>query len=125
MRHRQLSVVRCPLFSSCELTAKVKIGNQRNKEQLTTDDGQRPNSEIAMSGAGEIVRIDPAALPGGEVLIECRAFDTSSMNECQALFAGQPARLVGASPTRVLALVPEEMEEGGTVEVRLASGEGG
>jgi len=77
-----------------------------------------------MSGAGEIVRIDPAALPGGEVLIECRAFDTSSLNECQALFAGQRARLVGASPTRVLALVPEELEEGGTVEVTLASGDG-
>ena len=78
-----------------------------------------------MSSAGEIVRIDPAAaLPGGEVLLECRAYDTSNLSECQALFADQRAQLVGASPTRVLALVPEELEEGGTVEVVLASGEG-
>ena len=54
-----------------------------------------------MSGAGEIVHIDPAAaLPGGAVLIECRAYDTSSLNECQVLFGEMRARLVGASPAR-------------------------
>jgi sugar lactone lactonase YvrE len=78
-----------------------------------------------MSSVGEIVRIDPAAaLPGGEVLLECRAYDTSNFNECQALFAEQRGQLVGVSPTRVLALVPEELETGGTVEVSLASGDG-
>ena len=78
-----------------------------------------------MSGAGEIVHIDPAAaLPGGEVLIECRAYDTSSLNECQVLFGEMRARLVGASPARVLALVPEEYEEGGQLEVTLESGDG-
>src|SRR5205085_2623848 len=78
-----------------------------------------------MGGAGEIVHIDPAAaLPGGEVLIECRAYDTSSLNECQVLFGEMRARLVGASPARVLALVPEEYEEGGQLEVTLESGDG-
>jgi sugar lactone lactonase YvrE len=74
-----------------------------------------------MNGAGEIVRVDPAAaIPGGEVAIECRHYDTSSLRECHALFAGESALLVGASPRRVLALVPE-LDEGGPVELTLTS----
>jgi sugar lactone lactonase YvrE len=74
-----------------------------------------------MSGAGQIVRVDPAAaIPGGEVLIECAHFDIGRPHECRALFAGERARLVGASPTRVLALVPE-LAAGGPVELTLES----
>jgi sugar lactone lactonase YvrE len=76
-----------------------------------------------MNGAGEIVRVEPAAaLPGGEVTIDCRHYDTSNLRECRALFASQPARLVGASPHRVLAHVPD-LAEGGAVEVTLVSGD--
>lgn len=77
-----------------------------------------------MSGAGEIVRVEPAAaIPGGEVAIECARYDTSRVSACHALVAGQRARLVGASPTRVLALVPE-LTEGGSIELTLAAGDG-
>jgi sugar lactone lactonase YvrE len=76
-----------------------------------------------MSGAGTIVRVEPAAaIPGGEVAIECRRYDTSRPRECQALFAGERGRLVGVSPTRVLALVPE-LTAGGAVDVTLESGD--
>ncbi len=76
-----------------------------------------------MSGAGQIVRVDPAAaLPGGEVAIECKDYDTRNLRVCRALFAGEPARLVGAAPWRVLALVPE-LDEGGAVELTLESGD--
>ncbi|MDT7540390.1 MAG: hypothetical protein QOE33_294 [Acidobacteriota bacterium] len=71
-----------------------------------------------MGGAGRIKRINPAAaIPGGEVLIECESFDTSS-DAYRVLFEEEPAHLVGASPTRVLSIVPES-SEGGSVEVRL------
>ncbi len=74
-----------------------------------------------MSGAGQIVRVDPAAaLPGGEVAIECKDYDTSNLRACRALFAGEQARLVGAAPWRVLALVPE-LAEGGSIELTLES----
>ncbi len=74
-----------------------------------------------MSGAGQIVSVEPAAaLPGGEVAIECKDYDTRNLRECRALFAGTQARLVGAAPWRVLALVPE-LAEGGAIELILES----
>ena len=76
-----------------------------------------------MGAAGQIRRIHPpAAVPGGEVLIECEGFDTSGPGGYRARFDGEQARLVGASPSRVLALVPES-SLGGEVEVRLESGD--
>jgi sugar lactone lactonase YvrE len=75
-----------------------------------------------MREAGRIKRINPAAaIPGGEALIECEGFDTSRSGAYRVLFGDEPARLVGASPSRVLAVVPESAA-GGTVEVRLESG---
>ncbi|MCA1632863.1 MAG: gluconolaconase [Acidobacteria bacterium] len=72
----------------------------------------------------QIVRVVPAAaIPGGEVAIECEGFDTSSLRECRALFGGAAAHLVGLSPSRVLAIVPEELE-GGETEVILESADG-
>ncbi|MCA1816319.1 MAG: gluconolaconase [Acidobacteria bacterium] len=70
----------------------------------------------------QIKRVNPAAaIPGGEVLVECEGFDTSRTGGYQVLIGGERARLVGASPGRVLAIVPEDAQ-GRTVEVRLACG---
>src|ERR1700749_901553 len=74
---------------------------------------------------GQIVRVDPpAAIPGGEVSVECEEFDTSNLRECRATFGGETARIVGAAPWRVLAIVPETIEVGGLMEVVLESGDG-
>lgn len=70
---------------------------------------------------GRIERVDPAAaIPGGEVAIECADYDTSKLLSCRALFDGASAPLVGAGPRRVLARVPET-SEGGATEVVLES----
>lgn len=77
-----------------------------------------------MSANGQIVEVDPAAaIPGGEVLLRCEGYDTSRPSRCRAWFDDRAARLVGASPSRVLALVPES-DWGGSVEVRLESSDG-
>jgi len=70
-----------------------------------------------------ITRIDPpAAIPGGEIVIECEDYDTSNLRACRALFDGERGWFVGASPRRVLALVPES-DWGSEVGVRLESGD--
>ncbi|HEV3469344.1 MAG TPA: hypothetical protein VG148_08495 [Pyrinomonadaceae bacterium] len=72
----------------------------------------------------QIVRVDPpAAIPGGEVSIECDGYDTSNLRECRARIGGAEARMVGAAPWRVLALVPEELE-GGEASVMLSAADG-
>ncbi len=72
----------------------------------------------------EIVRVDPpAAIPGGEVAVECDGYDTSKLRECRAEVGGVEARLVGAAPWRVLATVPET-HEGGEDEVVLFAADG-
>lgn len=69
----------------------------------------------------QIERIDPpAAIPGGEVSVECKNYDTSNLRECRARFGETEARLVGVAPWRVLAIVPET-QNGGEVEVVLES----
>lgn len=74
-----------------------------------------------MSEVGRIVSVNPAAgIPGGEVSIECESFDTSLIRTCRSWFEESPARLVAASPQRVLAIVPE-MSSDSEVEVRLES----
>src|SRR5215210_2911361 len=68
------------------------------------------------------VRVEPpAAIPGGEVSVECSGYDTSNIRECRVTFDGAEGRMVGAAPWRVLALVPETLEEGGEVELFLES----
>jgi sugar lactone lactonase YvrE len=70
----------------------------------------------------QIKRVHPAAaIPGGEVLVECDGFDTSRTGDYHAHIGDARARLVGASPSRVLAIVPVEAQ-GSAVEVRLESG---
>jgi len=74
-----------------------------------------------MSKAGRIIRINPPrAIAGGEILIECEAFQINTLEEYGCFFDGQAARIVGASPTRVLAVVPETFDTN-EVEVHLES----
>src|SRR5688572_25462391 len=99
-----------------------------------SDPGTKPDASVCeiaypkswkggeMSEAGRIVRIDPGAgIAGGEVVIECADFDTRNLRSCRALFDGTRAWLVGASPRRVLAIVPE-LTRSGEVGVTLESG---
>src|SRR5215203_5337969 len=73
----------------------------------------------------QIVRVVPsAAIPGGEVSVECSGYDTSNLRECRVTFDGEQGQMVGAAPWRVLAVVPETLEGGGEVEVVLESGGG-
>lgn len=74
-----------------------------------------------MSKAGRIVSIKPPyAIPGGELAIECEGFEINQGKDYGVYFAGKRARLVGASSKRILAIVPEDLEQT-DVEVRLES----
>ena len=76
-----------------------------------------------MSGAGRVVRIDPAAgIAGGEVVIECEGLDREDVRSCRVMFGDERAWLVGASPRRMLAVVPE-LDGGHVVEVTLTKGD--
>ncbi len=73
----------------------------------------------------QIVRVVPsAAIPGGEVSVECEGYDTSSLRECRATFGGAAGQIVGAAPWRVMAVVPESIEADGEVEVVLEASDG-
>jgi len=66
-----------------------------------------------MSKAPRILKLDPAvAIPGGEVAIECVDFDTSDPTLCAVWFGKERAPLVGLSPKRALAIVPERRQSG-------------
>ncbi|GIU81602.1 MAG: gluconolaconase [Acidobacteria bacterium] len=74
-----------------------------------------------MNQAGEIISISPRyAIPGGEVIIECKNFEFEYGSEYGAYFGGLKARLVGVSRKRVVAVVPEVFT--GETEVYLESG---
>lgn len=71
------------------------------------------------------VRVVPsAAIPGGEVSVECSGYDTSNLGECRVTFDGAPGQMVGAAPWRVMAVVPDSLEGGGEVELVLESRDG-
>ena len=54
------------------------------------------------------MRVDPpAAIPGGEIAIECENFDASDPSVCRAMFDTEPGRIVSANAKRVLAHVAE------------------
>ena len=75
-----------------------------------------------MNKAGKILTFNPPrAIPGGEVLIECEGFTPGGINEAGCFFDGRRARLVGASATRILAIVPDNLDAA-EVEVCLESG---
>ncbi len=75
-----------------------------------------------MNKAGRILSFNPPyAIPGGEILIECENFTVGGIGEYGCFFDGQAARLVGASATRILAIVPDNFDTS-EVEVYLESG---
>ena len=72
-----------------------------------------------MSQSAQITRLTPtAALPGGEILLECTGLTLEPGMSFAVHCGGIPARLVGASARRVLALVPD-MTDGPVVPVQL------
>ncbi|HEV7396722.1 MAG TPA: hypothetical protein VGN86_09460 [Pyrinomonadaceae bacterium] len=61
-----------------------------------------------VSKAGKILEIKPhAAIPGGEVMIECAGLDTSEPSRCAVLIDGEVASVVALSSKRALAVVPD------------------
>lgn len=75
-----------------------------------------------MNKAGKILSISPTyAIPGGEIIIECEGFEVNLENGFGCFFDGQRARIVGASSTRVMAVVPENFDTH-EVEIYLESG---
>lgn len=80
-----------------------------------------------MNESTRIVRIDPsAAIPGGEVVIECENFAANRQSSSRVMFADERAWLIGASSSRVLAVVPEGSGGGSTnVHVETSDGERG
>ncbi|CAN5533214.1 MAG: gluconolaconase [Blastocatellia bacterium] len=74
-----------------------------------------------MNKAGNIISISPAfAIAGGEITITCSGFqvDTDAGHGCVA--GVESCRITAASPTRVLVVVPEDVE--GQTSIRLESG---
>ncbi|MDQ3178911.1 MAG: gluconolaconase [Acidobacteriota bacterium] len=75
-----------------------------------------------MNKAGRIISINPPlAIPGGEVIINCEGFQINGTDEYGCYFDGQAARIVGASASRVLAIVPDNFDTT-NVEVFLENG---
>lgn len=75
-----------------------------------------------MSKAGSIIAIKPPyAIPGGEISIECEGFEINSSDDYGVYFDGQKARLVGASSSRILVIVPDNFDTT-DVEVCLENG---
>lgn len=72
------------------------------------------------------MRVDPAAaIPGGEVVIECTDFNTGLLGSCRAWFGATSGALVGASPRRVLVIVPDVQTDSRTnTEVVLENSQG-
>jgi len=75
-----------------------------------------------MNQAGRIISVyPPNTIPGGEVSIECENFQISGYDNYGCFFDGQPARIVAASSSRILAIVPETFDTP-DVEIYLESG---
>lgn len=65
-----------------------------------------------------------AGVEGGEVIITCEGYDTSDYRACRVFFDEQQGRLVSASPTRVIAAIPECETGVSGSEVKLQSASG-
>jgi hypothetical protein len=75
-----------------------------------------------MNNAGRILTVNPPyAIPGGEIIIECEGFEINLETNYGCFFDGQAARLVSASSTRILAIVPENFDTY-EVEIHLENG---
>ena len=67
-----------------------------------------------MNKAGRIISITPPfAIPGGEISIECENFQIGGDGNYACRIGGKKAHLIGASPDRVLAIVPADLNETG------------
>lgn len=62
-----------------------------------------------------------AGVEGGEVVIACEGYDCSDYRVCHVHFEAQTGRLVSASPTRVIAAIPDYETGVGGDELRLVS----
>jgi sugar lactone lactonase YvrE len=72
----------------------------------------------------QIVRIDPpAAIPGGEIAIECENFSANRREPSRVICGDKQAWLVGASSRRALAIVPIE-NQGGRTSVQIETSDG-
>lgn len=75
-----------------------------------------------MNRAGRIVSIDPPyAIPGGEIVVNCENFEIAGTDSYGCFFDGKRGRIVGASATRVLVIVPDDFDTT-EVEIYLESG---
>lgn len=75
-----------------------------------------------MNKAGKILSVNPPyAIPGGEIIINCEGFKINSADKFGCFFDGKEARMVGASSTRVLAIVPDDFDTT-EVEIHLENG---
>lgn len=74
-----------------------------------------------MNRAGRIVKIfPPYAIPGGEIAVECEGFTVDVEGRHACYVGGEPCRIVAASRSRVLAVVPEDVD--GETVLHLESG---
>jgi sugar lactone lactonase YvrE len=65
-----------------------------------------------MNKAGRIISVKPSyAIPGGEILIECENFNITADGKFGVYFDEKKARIIGASPSRILAVVPESFDK--------------
>jgi sugar lactone lactonase YvrE len=60
-----------------------------------------------------------AGVEGGEVILTCADYDVSEYRACRVFFGELPGRLVSASPSRVIAAVPDYEVGGGAHEISL------
>lgn len=75
-----------------------------------------------MNKAGRIISINPPhSIPGGEVVINCEGFQINETDKYGCYFDGKAARIVGASASRVIAIVPDDFDTT-DVEVFLENG---
>jgi sugar lactone lactonase YvrE len=75
-----------------------------------------------MSRAGNIISISPRyALPGGEIVVECEGFEIGEIGTYGCFVGGLDCKLVGASSTKVVAIVPDGIDSFYT-HVHLESG---
>jgi sugar lactone lactonase YvrE len=75
-----------------------------------------------MSRAGKIISVSPRyAIAGGEIVVDCKGFEISDLGTYGCFVGGVACKIVGASATRVVALVPDDVDPSYT-HVHLESG---
>lgn len=75
-----------------------------------------------MNKAGRIKSVFPGyAIPGGQISVECEAFEVDHQNGFGCYIGGERCRLVAASASRILAIVPEGIASENT-QLHLESG---